>query len=96
MPYLKQEYRPRLDLHIKALADEIKNISKESGEEHAFAGLLDYSFTKLILQTVPEQRYWAYTLVEGMLHGLSKEFNRRVVAPFEETQVKDRGDIYNE
>lgn len=94
MPYIKQEYRPRLDPHIKALADEIKKMSKEGGEEHAFAGLLDYSFTKLILQTLPEQRYWAYTLVEGMLNGLSKEFNRRIVAPFEDTQKKQRGDIY--
>lgn len=94
MPYLKPEQRPRLDPHIKALADEIKKMAKESGEEHAFAGLLDYSFTKLILQTLPEQRYWAYTLVEGMLSGLSKEFNRRIVGPFEETQKKQRGDIY--
>ncbi|PJE65448.1 hypothetical protein COU91_01585 [Candidatus Saccharibacteria bacterium CG10_big_fil_rev_8_21_14_0_10_47_8] len=95
MPYLKQEYRSRLDSHIKALANEMKKIAKEGGETHSFAGLLDYSFTKLILQTMPEQRYWAYTLVDGMLSGLSKEFNRRiVVGPFEETQKEQRGDIY--
>jgi hypothetical protein len=94
MPYLKPEQRPKLDPLIKALADEINKMAKESGEEHAFAGLLDYSFSKLIMQTLPEQRYWAYTLVEGMLHGLSKEFNRRVVSPYEETQKEQRGDIY--
>lgn len=94
MPYLRSEQRAKLDPLIKALADEINKLSKEKGEAHAFAGLLDYSFTKLILQTVPEQRYWAYTLVEGMLNGLSKEFNRRVVSPFEETQKEQRGDIY--
>ncbi|MGZ6005728.1 MAG: DUF6899 family protein [Candidatus Saccharimonadales bacterium] len=94
MPYLKSEQRPKLDPLIKALADEINKMSKEGGEVHSFAGLLDYSFTKLILQTLPEQRYWAYTLVEGMLNGLSKEFNRRIVGPFEETQKEQRGDIY--
>lgn len=94
MPYLDPAERKRLDPHIKALADEINKIAAEKGENHAFAGRLDYSFTKLILLTLPEKRYWAYTLVEGMLHGLSKEFNRRIVGPFEETQKKQRGDIY--
>lgn len=95
MPYLKPEQRPRLDPLIKALSDEINKIVKEGGETHSFAGLLDYCFTKLILQTVPEERYWAYTLVEGMLNGLSKEFNRRIVGPFEEKQKTQRGDIYS-
>ncbi len=94
MPYIKPEYRPRLDPHIEALAKEINKIAKETGENHAFAGLLDYSCTKLALKTLPEQRYWAYTLVEGVLNGLSKEFNRRIVGPFEDKQSKDRGDIY--
>ena len=95
MPYIKAKYRPRLDSHIDALANEIKKISKESGENHAFAGLLDYSFTKLIVLTLPEQRYWVYTLVEGVLNGLAKEFYRRVAAPLEDQQKTERGDIYS-
>lgn len=94
MPYIKPSYRPRLDSHIKALADEIKKISEETGELHAFAGLLDYSFTKLALQTLPEERYWAYTMIEGMLNGLTKEFYRRKVTPYEDKQRTERGDIY--
>lgn len=94
MPYIKQDYRPRLDPHIEALAKEINKIAKESGENHAFAGLLDYSYTKLALKTLPEQRYWAYTLVEGVLNGLAKEFYRKVVVSYEDRQSAERGDIY--
>ena len=49
MPYIKPEYRPRLDSHIEALAKEINKIAEEAGEIHSFAGLLDYSFTKISL-----------------------------------------------
>ncbi|MBI2588870.1 hypothetical protein HYW35_01515 [Candidatus Saccharibacteria bacterium] len=94
MPYIKKEYRPRLDPHIEALAKEINKINEETSEGHAFAGLLDYSCTRLAFKTLPEQRYWAYTLVEGVFNGLAKEFYRRVVAPYEDKQMKKRGDIY--
>ena len=94
MPYIKPEYRPRLDSHIEALAKEINKIAEEAGEIHSFAGLLDYSFTKISLKTLPEQRYWTYTLLEGVLSSISKEVYRRVVAPYEDKQMKERGDIF--
>lgn len=53
MPYIKKEYRPRLGWRIAALIAETKQISKETGENHAFAGFLDHCFTRLAVKTLP-------------------------------------------
>ncbi len=94
MPYIKTEDRPRLDQHIDALADEIKAIVKEQGQATAFAGLLNYAITRLVLQVIPERRYWAIATVSGVLHNVLAEFYRRYAVPYEDEQIKKAGDVY--
>lgn len=94
MPYIPAEHRPRLDQHIDALGEEIKAIANEKGQVTAFAGLLNYAITRLVLQTLPERRYWAIATVTGVLQNVSDEFYRRFAVPYEDEQIKKAGDVY--
>ena len=95
MPYIKQEFRPRLDSHIEALAGEIKQIAKEQNDPHAFAGLLNYACTSLALKVIPEKRYWAIALVSGIFSNIGDEFYRRYATPYEDQQIEKNGDVYD-
>ena len=94
MPYIKQENRPRLDSHIDAVALEIKKITEESNDSHAFAGLLNYTCTRLALGIIPEKRYWAIALIAGVLQNIGDEFYRRYAVPYEDEQIQKNGDVY--
>jgi hypothetical protein len=95
MPYIKQEHRPRIDTHIEALASEIKKIAQEQNDPHAFAGMLNYSCTRLALQLIPEKRYWAISLVAGVFRNIGDEFYRRYAAPYEDQQIEKNGEVYD-
>jgi hypothetical protein len=58
MPYIAQKDRPALDVHIDALAAQIRETTQSYGSETGFAGLLNYSFTTLALKVSPGKRYW--------------------------------------
>lgn len=94
MPYIKQEYRARLDPHIEALTKEIQQITKEQNDPHAFAGILNYLCTKLALRLIPEKRYWTIALVAGIFQNIGEEFYRRYAAPYEDEQIEKNGDVY--
>ena len=96
MPYIKQEYRPRIDQHIEALTKEIQHIAREQNDPHAFAGMLNYSCTKLALKLIPEKRYWAIALVAGIFQNIGDEFYRRYSVPYEDEQIKKNEDVYEE
>lgn len=60
-------------------------------------GQLNYAITKLLI------RYWnrefnqTYTAINdilGALEGAKLEFQRRIVTPYEETKIKENGDLY--
>lgn len=94
MPYIKQEYRPRLDPHIEALAKEIQKIGEEQNDAHAFAGMLNYTCTRLALKLMPEKRYWVVALIAGVFRNIGDEFYRRYAAPYEDEQIEKNGDVY--
>lgn len=94
MPYINQEDRAHLDVYIDDLAQKINALSKEKGHPAAFAGLLNYSCTRLGLATLPERRYWAIALLSGVWKNIGDEFYRRFAAPYEDEQIKKNGDVY--
>lgn len=94
MPYIKQENRPRLDPHIEALVGEIKKITEEANDPHAFAGLTNYVCTRLALGVIPEKRYWAVALIAGVFRNIGDEFYRRYATPYEDEQIEKNGDVY--
>lgn len=94
MPYIPAANRPALDQHIDALAAEINKQAKEFGYDGAFAGLLNYSCTRLAIKTLPARRYWVIAIVTGVFKNIADEFYRRYGVPYEDEQIAKNGDVY--
>jgi hypothetical protein len=98
MPYIKTEYRSRLDPAIRELARAIADLARSLPEETAFAGLLNYSCTSLALHLVMDRfgtiRYGTIATLTGVFHNVADEFYRRVAAPYEDRQIEANGDVY--
>jgi hypothetical protein len=97
MPYIKQEYRSRLDGPVRALGDAIVAIAADSKEDTAFAGLLNYACTSVALHVIKARfgqiRYGQIALVTGVFKNVADEFYRRVAAPYEDRQIEKSGDL---
>jgi len=83
MPYIKQRDR---------------NILASQGAQPVTSGELNYAITMLLIQ------YWGggvknYQCINdiiGALEGAKCEFQRRVVAEFEDSKIAENGDVYPE
>lgn len=97
MPYIKPESRDRLDDSINELARRIVDISRQEEGDGAFAGLLNYSCTRLALEVVRLRfghiKYWLIAIVAGVFSNVAGEFYRRLATPYEDKQIKSHGDI---
>ena len=80
MPYIRQEDR---DLVLF--------------NEPLTAGQLNFVFTDRITQYVKDKglSYQTINDIVGALEGAKLEFFRRVAAPYEDTKIKENGDLYN-
>ena len=62
MPYIAQKNREKLDAGINRLAARIVAQARGYGYDGAFAGLLNYTCTRLAMSVVKQQfgkmRYW--------------------------------------
>lgn len=60
------------------------------------AGELNYVLTRLIGDFVQDQglNYQSINDVVGALEGAKVEFQRRIVAPYEDGKIKANGDVY--
>lgn len=79
MPYIKRERRVKF---------QILNTPKDAGE-------LNYALTRLIIQYVELHglRYQTINDVIGALTSCTAEFQRRVVAPYEDRKIDENGDL---
>ncbi len=97
MPYIAQKSRVELDPLIDELAGRIVAQAKESKQDGAFAGLLNYTCTRLALKILRLQfgkmQYWLIALITGTFKNISDEFYRRVAAPYEDRQMAKNGDV---
>lgn len=97
MPYIKSKSREKLDDSINILAKQIVAISKQEEGEGAFAGLLNYSCTRLALEVIRLRfghiRYWLIAIVAGVFSNVSGEFYRRLATPYEDKQIENHGDV---
>lgn len=97
MPYIAPKNRKNLDAHIDALAEAIVGEAKQEKNEAAFAGLLNYSVTRLALKIIKLQfgkvRYWIVATMTGTFKNIADEFYRRLAAPYEDKQIKINGDV---
>jgi hypothetical protein len=97
MPYIAPQQRKELDGLIDRLAERIVQEAKGSGYDGAFAGLLNYTCTRLALKVVRQQfgemRYWLIAILTGTFKNLADEFYRRVAIPYENKQMAQSGDV---
>jgi len=97
MPYIKQEDRKILDPYIDQLAQILALRAGESNDDAAFAGLLNYTCTRLTLLIIRQRfgaiRYWIIATVSGVFHNIADEFYRRLAGPYEDKQVTANGDV---
>jgi uncharacterized membrane-anchored protein len=97
MPYISQDHRQKLDPLIDRLAGEIVHESQNMGYDAAFAGILNYTCTRLALKVVRqrfgEMRYWIIAILTGTFKNIADEFYRRIGLPYENQQIEKSGDV---
>jgi hypothetical protein len=97
MPYISPKHRQTLDPLIDKLALQIVHEAKALEYDGAFAGLLNYTCTRLALKVVRLQfgtmRYWIIALLTGTFKNISDEFYRRIALPYENRQIEKSGDV---
>jgi hypothetical protein len=65
-------------------------------DEAVTPGMLNYLFTVQAIRYVEDRglSYQTINDVLGALEGAKLEFYRRVVAPYEDKKIKEKGDVY--
>jgi len=87
MPYIKKEDRSQLDPLIDALAEKL-------GDPDTFAGNLNYAITRLAAKmALKNLRYRTLSQIHGVFQDAATEFYRRIVAPYEDKQIQNKGDV---
>lgn len=71
-------------------------VEPRSESDARTAGELNYQLTILIDRylTVNEKGYQTMNDIVGALDGAKAEFQRRVVAPYEDKKIAENGDVY--
>lgn len=87
MPYIKKEQREPLDKLIAPLVEHLKSLPQEDQD-----GSLNYIVTKTIKQVYP-QKYFHFNRALGVLTAITQELYRRVIGPYEDTKIKENGDV---
>ncbi len=97
MPYISSHHRQALDPLIDKLALQIVHEAKGLEDDGAFAGLLNYTCTRLALKVVRqrfgEMRYWIIAILTGTFKNIADEFYRRIAVRYENRQIDKSGDV---
>ena len=86
MPYIKQEDREAFRIPgLEAVYLDADN-----------AGQLNYLFTKIALTYIENKKLSYQTIndIIGALEGAKMEFYRRIAVPYEQSKIRQNGDIY--
>lgn len=88
MPYIQPARRKRLKRHIGELCEALEGTSFAKGD-------LNYAVTQLVLHYLNYhgKRYDTLSDVTGVLNDVKVEFERRVVAPYEDQKRSENGDV---
>ena len=84
MPYIKPEEKAKFD----------ENSLYGAGLKCEHPGDLNYAISEIIAGYIASKgkRYQHMNDVLGALHAAGLEFNRRIVAPYEDTKIQENGD----
>lgn len=87
MPYIKKEQRPVIDELVNPLIDHLKSLPLEDQD-----GSLNYVVTKIIKHVYP-LKYFHLNRALGVLTAITQELYRKIIGPYEDTKIKENGDI---
>jgi ribosomal protein S3AE len=87
LPYIKPENRKKYDKVLRELVSILKTLPPEEVD-----GELNYVVTKMLKEIYP-LRYFHINKAVGVLECAKLEFYRRVAAPYEDTKIKESGDV---
>ena len=97
MPYVPPQHRRELDPLIDELARGLVQEARRYEDAAAFAGLLNYTCTRLALKVARQRcgplRYWLIAILTGTFKNLADEFYRRLGQPYEDQQIVKNGDV---
>ena len=79
MPYIDQLARDRLEHHVAQTPGELNYILTLFIREYWLQG---------------PQSYATINDIVGVLESAKAEFQRRIVAPYEDRKIKENGDVY--
>jgi len=89
MPYIKPKRQDEIDPFIEVLANSIGGIQNE--------GELNYIITQLLIGFMPtDYHYSDLNTAVGVLACVKTEFERRVVALYEDLKRQENGDVFPE
>lgn len=87
MPYIKKDQRPAIDKLVNPLIDHLKSLPLEDQD-----GSLNYIATKIIKNIYP-QKYFHFNRALGVLTAITHELYRKIIGPYEDTKIKENGDV---
>jgi ribosomal protein S3AE len=87
LPYIKAENRSKYEEVVKNLVNILKTLPPEQID-----GELNYIVTKMLKEVYP-LRYYHINKAIGVLECIKLEYYRRVAAPYEDSKIKDSGDV---
>jgi hypothetical protein len=87
MPYIKPEKREKYNKVLDELVSILKSVPAEEVD-----GELNYVVTKILKDVYP-LRYYHINKAMGVLECIKQEYYRRVAAPYEDTKIKESGDV---
>ncbi len=111
MPYIEPADRLKLGRDIDNIVNSILLCSKScvsiGDTSDAVVGNLNYVLTRIAVLVTKELAFnhynktskLSYALLNkiwGVLNGVSTEFYRKVVVPYEDYKKRENGDVYNE
>ncbi|MEM3823349.1 MAG: hypothetical protein QXH87_00265 [Candidatus Bathyarchaeia archaeon] len=87
MPYIKPEKRPDLDRIVNQILTHFEKVEEKDKD-----GQLNYLFTKT-LKSLYKPSYFNFERIMGLLACIQQEFYRRWISPYEDSKMKEHGDI---
>lgn len=89
MPYITKDKRKEMETSLFPLLEYVKTTDK------LVAGDLNYLYS-MISKVFFERKksYQTANDIVGALEGAKVEFERRILAPYEDTKIKENGDMY--
>jgi hypothetical protein len=95
MPYILKQARKRYDEHIEKLVQELLSSAELNSPKNndKLCGELNYIIFRLAKLLCEPMDYARINTIIGAIESSKVEFQRRIVAPYENEKIQTNGDI---